>query len=133
VAIIAHQPIEPSAFDISSIARNTVSGSSSGPPIDRGRYICRSPAFASTSATRRGTRRICSPSSRAARTSAARFFAAVTTSTVGSTELQLAAISALPADAAKPGPPIDSNMAAEGHPLAPFSPRQDHMSFMAVV
>jgi hypothetical protein len=28
VAIIVHQPTEPSAFEISSIARNTVNGSS---------------------------------------------------------------------------------------------------------
>jgi hypothetical protein len=42
VAIIVHQPMEPSAWETSSTARKTTSGGSSGPPIERGRYICRS-------------------------------------------------------------------------------------------
>jgi hypothetical protein len=81
LAIMAQQPIEPSALDSSSIARNTVSGASSEPPIERGRYICKSPAFARAFAISGGTCRMRSPSSRAARMSGARFLAAVTTST----------------------------------------------------
>ena len=80
VASIAHQPIEPSALDNSSIARNTVSGSSSGPPIERGKNICNSPASASAFAISGGTCRMRSPSSRPARISGTRFLAAVTTS-----------------------------------------------------
>ena len=93
---MVHQPIEPSALEISSIARNTVSGASSGPPIERGRNICKSPARARAFAARGGTRRICSPSSRAARISGTSPLAAVTTSTSGSGQvLSLAAICAL--------------------------------------
>ena len=80
MAIIVHQPTEPSAFEISSIARNTVNGSSSGPPIERGRNICRRPAAARASTTCDGTRRIRSPSSREATTSDESLCAAVTTS-----------------------------------------------------
>jgi hypothetical protein len=39
VAIMAHQPTDPSAFESSSTTRNAVSGAVSGPPIERGRYI----------------------------------------------------------------------------------------------
>jgi hypothetical protein len=92
---MAHQPMEPSAFDISSIALNAVRGSSSGPPIDRGRNICKSPAAARAFATRSGTRRICSPSSRATRISGTRLFAAATRSTGSGKAWSPAAISAL--------------------------------------
>jgi hypothetical protein len=78
-----HQPIDPSAFEISSIARNTVSGGSSGPPIERGKNIWKSPAAASASTTRGGTRRNRSPSSRASTISGANPFAAATTSAGG--------------------------------------------------
>ena len=66
LAIIVHQPMEPSAREISSTTRKTTSGGSSGPPIERGRYICRRPASASTSTMAAGTWRSVSHSSRAA-------------------------------------------------------------------
>jgi len=78
VAIIVHQPMEPSAREISSMARKTTSGGSSGPPIARGRYICRRPAWASASTTGVGTRRSISHSSRAASTCGIRRLAAAT-------------------------------------------------------
>ena len=64
VAIIVHQPMEPSAREMSSMARKTTSGGSSGPPIERGRYICRRPASASASTMGEGTWRSASHSSR---------------------------------------------------------------------
>ena len=39
LAIMAHQPTDPSAFDSSSTTRKTVKGGISGSPIERGRYI----------------------------------------------------------------------------------------------
>ncbi len=75
---MAHQPMAPSARDNVSIASNAISGESSGPPIERGRYICNSPASARAVATSAGTRRIRSALSRLARMSGTSCLAAIT-------------------------------------------------------
>ena len=80
VASMVHQPIEPLALEISSITRKTTSGASSGPPIERGRYICSRPASASASTMGVGTWRSRSHSSRAATTCGRSRLAAATTS-----------------------------------------------------
>jgi hypothetical protein len=67
VALIVHHPTDPSAFDTSSITRNTVRGGGSAPPSARGRYHWNRPAAARATARAGGTRRVVSPSSRAAR------------------------------------------------------------------
>src|SRR4029434_909172 len=64
VALIVHHPTDPSAFDTSSMTRNTVSGGGSAPPSARGRYHWNRPPAASASARARGTRAVLPASAR---------------------------------------------------------------------